>query len=715
MVASLRPAWSTIMLRTRLQRIFLSALLAGLSCARVDAAEPQWVRVSSAHFAVLTDAGEKEGQEVAYRFEQMRSVFGQLVMKAKLNLPQPLEIVATRAFGQVGPASNSAPGFFLPGEDRNYIVLKADDDESWRAVSHQFAHLMLNYNYPPTPGWFDEGLAEYFGSIRLNDKQVQMGGDPDSLSELLKATAWIPIPELFKMQHDVSNCQEGTGRPLFCAESWMVMHYLLKQNKLGETGTYFGLVQNDNVAVEQAIQQAYGVTPAQFEQAVKDYFQSLANPIVQFPTPLGPGDVGTSTQPVSDTEARALLGEVMVRVPEHRNQGLQELQGIVNQPKLENAIAHRALAWDHMQRKEFDQATEDLSKALELDAADPWTHYYLALVKYHAAQASGQAFKGLSNMMQDLRTVLDWYPEFAEAYSMLGMARVEGGGINSAMESMRAAMLLSPRNQQYVLNMAQIYMAGKKWDAATELLERLKTSPNPQIARAAEKNLADLPTLKKYGMLPQQTAEPAGKAAPAVPAQPRPAKPSAQEQAAESGEEPERPTEPQPDRRKVQFAKGKLVSVGLCAGAGSGGDGGSRGEDDEAAHGGLQGAVADRRGQFLLWVEEPVGGGELQSRGEGRRGFDFVGAAIGPHYRDKATGMVGLLWQMGRQRDGDASCGSTQPSTHTEINNGIRNPPRGNWEGSGMWLSDGARPGPRCLPESPWGPSADRTPRSRPR
>lgn len=549
------------MVGARLQRIFLSVLLVGLSCVRVDAAEPQWIRVSSAHFAVLTDAGERKGQLVAYRLEQMRSVFGQLLMRTKLKLPQPLEVVAVQDYGRVAPASNSAPGFFLSGEDRNYIVLNAGDDESWRAVSHPFAHLMLNDNYPPTQGWFDEGFAEYFSSIRLDDKQVQAGGDPDSLSDLLKASAWIPIPELFNTAHDTSNYQEGTQHTLFNAESWMVMHYLLNQNKLGETGTYFGLVENERVPVEQAMQQAYGMTPAQFEQAVKDYFRSLANPIHPFPTPLAPGDVGTSTQQVSDTEARALLGEVMVRVPEHRDQGLLELQGIINQPKLDNAIAHRALAWDHMQKKEFDQATEELSKALERDAADPWTHYYLALVKYHAAQASGQPFKGLSNMMQDLRTVLDWYPEFAEAYSMLGMARVEGGGINSAMESMRAAMLLSPRNQQYVLNMAQIYMAGKKWDAATELLERLKSNPNAQIAQAAERNLADLPTLKKYGMLPQQTVEPAAKAAPAAQAQPKPAKPSAQEQEPESGQSPEPPAEPQPDRRTVRFVKGKLVGV----------------------------------------------------------------------------------------------------------------------------------------------------------
>src|SRR3989442_10959832 len=228
----------------------------------------------------------------------------------------------------------------------------------------------------------------------------------------------------------------------------------------------------------------------------------------------------------------------MVRLPEHRQQALQELNTMIGQPKAENAIAHRALAWMHLQRKEYDAATEELSSALDLDGQDPWVRYYLALVKYHAAESSGHPFQGLSNMMQDLRAVLDWNPELAEAYSMLAMARVEGGGINSAMESMRQAIQLSPRNENYLLNMAQIYMAGKKWDEATALLDRLKSSQNPQIARAARRNLEDLPTVKKYGLLPQQAAAEPQTTGTTPAASPEPHAPqSAQKQNAHNDEE----------------------------------------------------------------------------------------------------------------------------------------------------------------------------------
>jgi tetratricopeptide (TPR) repeat protein len=569
------------------------------------AAEAPWIRVSSSHFSVLTDAGEKRGREVILRFEQMRGVFAQLLMKTRVRMPEPLEIIAVKndkEYVQLAPFARSqpisAPGFFLAGDDRNYIVLDLFADDSWRAISHQFAHMLLNYNYPPTPGWFDEGFAEYFSSLRLENKQAQLGSDPElnlswqedlignqtevrnppkSLTALLTTPVWLTIPDLFTMRHDTANYQEGSHNTLFYGESWIVMHYLLNKNKLSETGTYFGLVQNQKMPVEQAIQQAYGMTPAQLEQAVKDYLRSLAplfqaedaakrpgttNPsgeIYQFSV-VGPEEIGASVQPVSEADAQALLAEAALRLPEHREQAVKELQSIISQPKLENAVAHRALAWDHMEKKEFDQATEELDKATELDDRDPWPHYYKALIKYRQREGTGESFRGLANMIQDLRAVLDWDPDFAEAYNLLAMARLEGGGIRSAIEAIKTAMQLSPRNQTYTLNMARVYMAAKQWDDAAALLENLKTSQNPQIAQAAKKNLEDMPTLRKYGLLPQPEA------ASAPPKRPDEAKHRKQE-TADTGEERSSehelrgPPATQIDKRKVQFLKGKLVSV----------------------------------------------------------------------------------------------------------------------------------------------------------
>ena len=70
------------------------------------------------------------------------------------------------------------------------------------------------------------------------------------------------------------------------------------------------------------------------------------------------------------------MAEMMVRMPEHRDQGEKDLQAVIGDPKTDNAIAHRGLAWAYMQKKEFDQANEELARAMELDSHDPWVRYY---------------------------------------------------------------------------------------------------------------------------------------------------------------------------------------------------------------------------------------------------------------------------------------------------------------------------------------------------
>ena len=60
--------------------------------------------------------------------------------------------------------------------------------------------------------------------------------------------------------------------------------------------------------------------------------------------------------------------------------------------------------------------------------------------------------------------MLEWYPEFADAYDLLASARREGGGPVAATQAERAAIELSPRNQQ-----AEIYVSDKKYAACVSL------------------------------------------------------------------------------------------------------------------------------------------------------------------------------------------------------------------------------------------------------
>jgi tetratricopeptide (TPR) repeat protein len=300
-----------------------------------------------------------------------------------------------------------------------------------------------------------------------------------------------------------------------------------------EVGTYFDLVLNQKVPVDKAMVQAFDLSPAQMEEAVRTYFNSLGNlgvaldqskkPVTNpadipqpnhFAAPIDPDNLGAAVSAVPEVEAKAIIDDMMARIPEHRDQALRDLQALTADPK-DNEPAHRGLARDHIQQRQFDAAADDLEKATELNQRDPWIWYYRSVLKYRKAQATRQDMQGIANMMQDLRAVADWYPELADAYNMLGMARVEGGGINSALEAQKQAIALSPRNVEYQFNLGQIYVAGKKWDQARAIFTRLKEGTDRQAATAAKQQLADLDTLQKYGIRPQRAGEtpaPAGAA-----------------------------------------------------------------------------------------------------------------------------------------------------------------------------------------------------------
>ncbi len=597
-------------------RLIIVAMLflVGATSSRAQA-EQKWLRISSAHFSILTDAGEGKAKEALLRFEQMRNLLGQFLMKNTVNVSVPVDFILlkdTEEYDAAAPAMTGKTGgdggYFIPGEDRVYILLDASNPDNWRAVSLDFAKLLLNFNYPPAQPWFDSGFPAYLSSLRIDSKhdgQAYIGGDPpthggEPFSKILSTHQWMTIRALFSTHPSSGNAvgakmNAGTANGLdsqqmFEAESWMVMHYLINQDKLPEMGTYFGLVEARHMDIPDAVQQAFGISPKQFEQAVESYFQSLnthgnldgnsnggsqgnspASPAgsaknqnsgaaaLEHPLrlPVGVLDVGTSQQDVPSTTAQALIDEMQMRLPERRAHAIADLESLINNPAGPNSIEYRAFAWLNLQQAKFEDALQNLGYAARYDQNDPWVHFYSAVAKHRQARATHSTTQGLANMLIDLRIVIDAHPDFARAHDLLAQARMEGGGLHSAEGAAQVAIQLAPRRHDYVLHLAQIYLEDKKWDLAEKLFNQLKDDPDAEIAEASEHALKELPTLRKFGVPPASEYGETN---------------SGQQVVISGGDDEDADSAPKktpvaaikipkPDTRRVQFMEGKLLSV----------------------------------------------------------------------------------------------------------------------------------------------------------
>ncbi len=485
-------------------KYLLGLLVISLLARPALVAEQRWVEVKSPHFSVITDDGERRGREVAMRFEQMRAVFAALFAKASVNIPVPLQIVAFRSskeMNEVAPLYNGKPtklaGLFQPGEDRNFIMLDMSEENPFNVVFHEYAHQLMNGNaFIAAAPWFDEGFAEYFASIQVDNKEARVGKIPDQTYLILQQMGWMKIPDLFRVKHYSQAYNEsGERRTVFYAESAMVVHYLYDNMLISKLGVYFDLVNNKGVSTEDAIQQTFGMTAAQFDSKIRSYVAGGAFKYYPIPTPANIVKDGYSSNPVSASDAAALMAEIHLHSPDYQDKAIAEFEAILKADP-NSAAAARGLGYAYMRKREFNRAQEYFTQALKLNSQDPRVHYYAAMLK---SREKGFSRSNSPEIIKDLEAAIALDPNFADCYSMLAFAYAGNGQPDKGLEAIKKAVALSPRNEHYYYNYAQMLIANHKYDDAIGILQALQKRGNPQMAMAINQSLESAERLKSYG------------------------------------------------------------------------------------------------------------------------------------------------------------------------------------------------------------------------
>ncbi|HEY6970094.1 MAG TPA: tetratricopeptide repeat protein [Candidatus Angelobacter sp.] len=469
-------------------------------CASADT--PQWVEIRSPHFSVVTDAGEKRGREVALRFEQMRAVFGKLMAKAKVNLPIPLEIVAFRnskEFKQFVPLWHGKPtqlaGLFQPGEDRCFIMLDLSVENSFQVVFHEYAHQLLNGNVSQaTDPWFDEGFAEFFSTIEVDAKEARVGKASENAYQVLQQNSKLKIIDLFRVRHNSAAYNESDRRGVFYAESNMLVHYLYDNQLVPKAALYFDLERTGNVSVEDAIQKAFGMTSAQLDKVLSNYVSSGKSKYFVIPTPPDIVSTGYTTTPFSAADASALMADMHLHSPDYQDKAISEFQEILKTDP-DNAAACRGLGYAYLRKHQYGEAGEYFRKAAKLDSKDPRVHYYSAMLMSREGSFASRA--DLPSVIKELETAIALDPNFADPYSMLGFALAYSGDAAKGLEAMQKAVSLSPRNESYQFNLAQIYMMNRQFDQGIAILRALEKTQNPQLAARVQHSLEQAEGMKE--------------------------------------------------------------------------------------------------------------------------------------------------------------------------------------------------------------------------
>jgi hypothetical protein len=200
--------------------------------------EHAWSEVGTPHVRVLTDAGIARAAHVAEQLERLHEQVARTVpaLARESARPRTVFVFASEAtyrhyLPTFGGRAEDAAGVFQPGPRGDWLLLADAPDEALdRVALHEYTHALVRSVTPNAPLWLNEGLAQYFSTLRVDAADARVGEPDPELLGWLGGHELMPIETLVAMRYESADYHAGEGRETFYAESWLLAHMLLNEN-----------------------------------------------------------------------------------------------------------------------------------------------------------------------------------------------------------------------------------------------------------------------------------------------------------------------------------------------------------------------------------------------------------------------------------------------------------------------------------------------------
>ncbi len=380
----------------------LAALLT--ATALIMPAAVPYQRLVSEHFEILAPR-DPEATAVLHQLEFARTFFEQ---SAKLRSPHarsPLIFVpATEAqFARMrGPGL--AYGFYVPLPGRDAIVLQGLETTLRRAAIHEYAHLAFQYSGGRYPRWLNEGLAEYYSTLRSVGARAEYGHAlPERLARL-RSSPWLEIGDLMA-RGPQRRGTTASSEDMFYSESWLLVHMLISSDLYRKGWPDFrDEISRKGQSSAEAFQSVYHRDLEQVRSDLRAYFAAgqieqqsspMIRPEVKIATFAADGfDIEATTAGVEgwsgrNAEAR-LAYQKLVRASDDGCKWQRELGDAAEAAGLfDDALQHRRIDLDC--RKDTATAC-DLARGVGLHPSPPAGLVALATERLRGSESCGYGF-----------------------------------------------------------------------------------------------------------------------------------------------------------------------------------------------------------------------------------------------------------------------------------------------------------------------------------
>ena len=470
------------------RRTLLTVLLLTTSLAPARDKADNWIQVTSPHFVVSTNAGEKQGRRVADHFERMRSVFHAAFPKAQVDPGAPILVLAARdekTFRALEPSAYLAKGslklagLFLRAPDKNYVLMRLDagGEHPYSIVYHEYTHLLMSKSEDFIPLWLNEGLAEFYQNTEIHEKDASLG-EPSTYNILfLRQNKLLPLATLFTVDHTSPYYHEENKGSIFYAESWALTHYI----EIGDFPTKAHRMSDYLTLVSQHVDPVTAATRAfgdlkKLQDELESYIrQSSGFRYFKMATTTEVDDSAFVAKALTETQSDALRADFLAY-----NQRTTDAELLLDQVFKEdpnNVSAQETKGFLEFRQGHMDEARKWYAKAVQLDSQSYLAHYYFAAIAMSGGEGPEQ-----DQVESSLRAAIKLNPQFAPAFDRLAVfLAMRHKNLDEARMMGLNAISLEPANIGYRMNMANIFMTMEKGQSAVDVLRTAaKVAKTPQ-------------------------------------------------------------------------------------------------------------------------------------------------------------------------------------------------------------------------------------------
>lgn len=184
---------------------------------------PGWTAAGSPHFEMLIHAEAGTARALLEHLERAAAVLesrgaGTLAGRRL----QVLVFASQEEYAAIRLAPYAA-GHYVASGDRALMVISRPDPQ---LLTHELVHAMLP-RYRNIPKWWEEGMAEYYSTMRFEDQRVILGETAASRVRALRVSGLAPL-------HLIRADEPSTENALaFYRGSWAMAHVLLSSGLTG--------------------------------------------------------------------------------------------------------------------------------------------------------------------------------------------------------------------------------------------------------------------------------------------------------------------------------------------------------------------------------------------------------------------------------------------------------------------------------------------------